>query len=254
MAFDPAINKMVLFGQAADTWTFDGTTWAQQSPATSPPAPGTMAYDPGLGKIVLLSHGETWTYDGTTWAQQSPATNAPGGYGAAMAYDPALGKIVMFNGDDTWTYDGTTWAKQSPATSPYPRSGAAMAFDPAGGNVVLFGGVILSPHLDDEITLGDTWTYDGTTWTLQSPATSPSGRAGAAMAYDPAIGQLVLFGGSFDLDGSSPVTQNDTWTYSVGTWSRLDPSISPPARAYAAMAYDQRTRQLLVFGGSPSPS
>src|SRR5436190_11087355 len=53
MAFDPAIDKMVLFGglvededqdgkptfrPLSDTWTFDGTAWAQQSPAASPPA------------------------------------------------------------------------------------------------------------------------------------------------------------------------------------------------------------------------
>ena len=65
MAFDPAINKMVLFGGYggkypnfqlfSDTWTYDGTTWTQESPATSPPAQrGSMVYDPALGKIVLF--------------------------------------------------------------------------------------------------------------------------------------------------------------------------------------------------------
>ncbi len=47
--------------------------------------------------------------------------------------------------------------------------------------------------------LGDTWTWDGTTWTELAPATSPSARADASMAYDPATAQLVLFGGVVNL-------------------------------------------------------
>ncbi|HLG92667.1 MAG TPA: hypothetical protein VKY15_06770, partial [Acidimicrobiales bacterium] len=71
---------------------------------------------------------DTWTYDGTTWAQQFPATSPPVRDGASMAYDPAIGKVVLFGGEnpsflgDTWTYDGT-WAQQFPATSPPARGG-----------------------------------------------------------------------------------------------------------------------------------
>ena len=71
-----------------------------------------------------------------------------------------------------------------------------MAFDPAGGKVVLFGEEHPEGHIDCYGNNNDTWTYDGTTWTRQSPTTSPRGRINAAMAYDPTIGQLVLFGGT----------------------------------------------------------
>src|SRR5580658_10471371 len=47
------------------------------------------------------------------------------------------------------------------------------------------------------------------TWRQLSPATSPSPRRGATMAYDSAQGQVVLFGGI----GSSSGFQNDTWTW-----------------------------------------
>jgi hypothetical protein len=46
-----------------------------------------------------------------------------------------------------------------------------------------------------------------TTWTEQSPATSPSARYAASMAYDPVTGNMVLFGGL----GNSGLL-NDTWT------------------------------------------
>jgi hypothetical protein len=43
MAYDLTSGRLMLFGGAAtftqfnDTWTYDGTNWTQQSPATSPP-------------------------------------------------------------------------------------------------------------------------------------------------------------------------------------------------------------------------
>ena len=72
-----------------------------------------------------------------------------------------------------------------------------MAYDAATGTVVLFGGYSTGTAL-----LGDTWTWDGTTWTKQAPATSPPARDGASMAYDAATSDIVLFGG-FGKHGSS---------------------------------------------------
>jgi hypothetical protein len=72
--------------------------------------------------------------------------------------------------------------------------------------VVLFGGTARHGPL------GDTWTWDGSTWTKQAPATSPPAREFASMAYDPATGNLVLFGG----DNAGPRSFNDTWTWGSG--------------------------------------
>lgn len=50
-----------------------------------------------------------------------------------------------------------------------------------------------------------------TTWTQQSPATNPSGRAGASMAYDAATSQLLLFGGAT----SGVASVNETWGWNA---------------------------------------
>src|SRR4051812_19679639 len=71
---------------------------------------------------------------------------------------------------------------------PSPREGTAMAYDEANAERVLSGG-------DAPAALGDTWTFDGTTWTQQHPATAPTARFGMAMSYDAARSQVVLFGG-----------------------------------------------------------
>jgi hypothetical protein len=112
-----------------------------------------------------------------------------------------------------------------------------MAYDPATSQLVLFGGGFG--------TCADTWTWNGSNWTGQSPLASPSARWLASMAYDPATSQLVLFGGA----ASNGDEFNDTWTWNGTTWIQLFPSTSPQARQGASMAYDPGTGQLVLFGG-----
>ena len=256
MAFDQSTGQLVLFGGNSgdhrnDTWTYDGTTWTQQFPATSPPGrySASMAFDPATGQLVLFGgyggsyRNDTWTYDGTTWTRQFPATSPPARSDASMAFDQSTGQLVLFGGErsglrlgDTWTYDGTTWTQQFPATSPPVRDGASMAFNPATGELVLFGGRDSSGFL----LRADTWTYDGTTWTQQFPATSPPARRFPSMDFEPATGELVLFGG---YDGSY---RNDTWTYDGTTWTQQFPAASPP-RSLASMAFGPASRGLVLF-------
>ena len=66
-----------------------------------------------------------------------------------------------------------------------------MAYDSARGVTILFGGTAADgPN-------GETWEYDGTTWTLR-PSSGPSPRYGHALAYDSARAVTVLFGGNDD--------------------------------------------------------
>jgi hypothetical protein len=202
-----------------------------------------------------------------------------------MDYDPALRQTVLFGGfsstgvplNDTWTYDGRNWTPQEPSTSPQPRIWAVMAYDPAIAKMVLFGGTVwMNGHL---VQLGDTWTYDGRNWAEQSPATRPSTSVGVSMAYDPAIGKLVLFGdGTWSYDGTtwaqqvpagaSPPTGGPmvydpamgkmvlfgagTWTYDGTTWSQRSNGTIPPARQTASMTYDPRHKRIVLFGGTTS--
>jgi hypothetical protein len=234
MAYDPLMRRVVMYGGLGrnDTWEYDGATWTQQHPATSPSQPGVMAYDPAIGKIVLFTAAqegatttttgggatggggpETWTFDGTTWKKASPAASPRGYGGYNMTYDATLGKILLFESSSdeymaskdvaaTWTYDGTHWAKKSPSTSPSAREGASMAYDPRLSQSVLFGGQVA--RYRDTQELNDTWTYNGKTWTDQSSSTGPSVTTGV-MAYDPSLNNLVLF-------GLGPAV-NETWIY-----------------------------------------
>ena len=87
-----------------------------------------------------------------------------------------------------------------------------------------------------------------TTWTPLSTATSPQATVEGSMAYDPAMNETILFGGT----GDSIV--NATWAYNGSTWTELSPATSPSARFEASMAYDPSTSQLILFGGSTGPT
>jgi hypothetical protein len=267
VAYDAASGQVVLFGgfnfdlpggYMADTWTWNGSTWTEQSPGSSPPARefGVMAYDAATSQVVLFGGvgdgllNDTWTWNGTTWTQQTPTTSPLARYGSTMAYDTASSQLILFGGltsssgdkNDTWTWSGSTWTELSPGTSPPVREEATMAYDAASSQVVLFGGF----NGVDE--LNDTWTWNGTTWTEQSAA--PSGltvRDDAAMAYDAAISQVVLFGGN----GPGSVALNDTWTWNGTMWTEQSAVPSGlTARDDAAMAYDAASSQVVLFGGN----
>src|ERR1700733_10225066 len=85
-----------------------------------------------------------------------------------------------------------------PPASPPVSGGWSMAYDPATATVLLFGGIsgdrAPASAMLPVTALGDTWSWDGTPWTKLSPATSPTARYGASMAYDPATEAMLLFG------------------------------------------------------------
>lgn len=73
-------------------------------------------------------------------------------------------------------------------------------------------------------------------------------RSQVAMASDPALGGIVLFGG-YNWTTSSPL--DDTWLFSNGTWTDLGAYFLsvPPARWGATLVFDPADGYLVLFGG-----
>jgi hypothetical protein len=189
MTYDSLRDEAVLFGGYLapghtilfqDTWIWDGTAWTERKPS---PRPGgryghSMAFDTARGVAILFGgrrdeavFGDTWSWDGSVWTKLSPSSSPPARSFASMAYDATRGETVLFGGigadgetlDDTWVWDGTTWLQRHPDVSPPPRWSSGMAFDVALGETVLFGGAAS----DGVHNYGDTWTWDGSEWTLR---------------------------------------------------------------------------------------
>ena len=135
------------------------------------------------------------------------------------------------------------WSRAGLGQGPSPRLHPAIAFDPDTSTTVLFGG-----RSGSQI-LADTWTWDGTAWTLRAPPTSPPPLESASVAYDDATHQVVLFGGV--TTGGAPT--NATWAWDGTTWKQLTPSDNPTARFSASMALDPTTHTVVLFGGFAMP-
>jgi hypothetical protein len=107
---------------------------------------------------------------------------------------------------------------------------------------VLFSG---SDGSSDYTSFNDTWTWNGTAWTQQFPASIPSPREQAVGAYDALLGSVVLFGG---VDGPGGEL-NDTWIWTGTNWQQLHPAAVPTGRWVAGMDYDPIAQRLLLFSG-----
>lgn len=259
MSKDVARGNIVLFGGTTpfgtlnDTWTWDGTNWSLRPSPVSPPSrvQASMAYDATRSEVVLFGGAneegrlaDTWTWNGTTWTRELPATSPPRRQAAVMAYSPAAKRVVLFAGhpfaDDTWTWDGTTW-RQIPRRWPYAVYATA-TYDPVRQRTILFQPACRD--LDGQQCFGDTWLWNGTSWT-EHAASPPPELAYNSLAFDLPRGQAVLFGGR-----NSSGYSAGTWTWDGSRWRQRQPTASPPARAFATMAYDRQTRKVLLFGGA----
>ncbi|MGO8995935.1 MAG: hypothetical protein ACLQVI_21690 [Polyangiaceae bacterium] len=135
------------------------------------------------------------------------------------------------------------WAQQSPAANPGGRDSEPMAYDVASGNIVLFSGEECGTTC--AWAPADTWTFNGTTWTKQTPSTAPTARFGHGMAYDSTRNVVVLYGGI----PSAGLDDSDTWEWNGSSWTKMSPATNPGTRDSFAMAYDSTRGVTVLFGG-----
>ena len=222
---------------------------AQQSCRTTRTSKADQGYKQARNKGKPVSPSPDWAPAAST---QAPSPGAR--YGAATVYDGAGRQVLLFGGantetstvySSTWIWNGKAWSNVTPSLSSAPsaRVYAQAAYDPVHKQVVLFGG---SP--DGVGQLGDTWVWNGSTWSRLSPATAPPARSQGMMAWDPGLGKVVLYGGQA---GGGATQLGDMWAWDGSTWSRLHPASSPGPLYGAAIAFDPAHHALLMFGGSP---
>lgn len=192
-----------------------------------------------------------------------------------LAYDRQRARLVLHGGrrlvtgpggtgilvkNDTWERDAAgTWrfvTDQGPA----PRYGHAMAYDEARGVTVLFGGFLCDSAFcspgGGPLHFGDTWEWDGTTWT-EHIVPGPSARWLHAMTYDPVRQRVVLHG------GRHPFGQQlmDLWEWDGTSWTARgtdgdptpgptgDPLGQPKPRESHGLAFDRVRNVLVLHGG-----
>ncbi len=234
-------------------------------PASAPPAPPVTN-----DSVPLWTRGDA----AGSLGDIGPRTDA------AAASDPASGTILFFGGyvndtlsclltvcalGDTWVSSAGHLTNVTPdpvtaTNSPSPRWGAALVWDPALGAFVLFGGTASLPDGVNDPALNDTWLFSPSTgrWTAACTScvtglSSPPARWDAGAAYDPALAEVVIFGGETTVV-TVPTALSDTWAFNGSAWTPLNSTAGPSARSSPAMAWDAATGSILLYGGAPANS
>ena len=98
-------------------------------------------------------------------------------------------------------------------------------------------------RFDDSWSLalaGDAWSD------LSPPGTRPVERCLMRAAWDPAAGQLLMFGGQTT---GTPFL-GDFWSLGDAGWREISADPRPSPRNFYAMAFDEQRRRLILFGGN----
>jgi len=205
---------------------------------------GEMVYDITRSRVVFpptqpSTDGLTWEFYANDWHSVSTATTPPnqGDYGAC--YDAANNVTATYyhllDGNDTrqtWTYDGADWTLIW-SEQAYPVDNVVNQPKVSSPEMVYVDtmGVVLLVGTDDTSIDFQTWTWDGTTWTELSPATSPPGEIEFSMAYDSVRDRVVL------VTRKSSGVGADTWEWDGTDWTKILSS-SPVQFGGTSMAFD----------------
>ena len=266
MAYDPIRRQVVMFGgnrttsggefETDETWIWNGFAWQHMLPPISPPARAgvSMAYDATRDRVVMfggrvdgIDLGDTWEWDGTTWTVRE-STFAPAPRAAhAMTYDDSRNLVALFGGesyghaplDDVWEWDGLEWLPHHQIQRPPARARHSFVFDPMRGVSVAFGG----DDVDSTQVFGDTWEWNGTSWTMRADAPSIA-RTNHGSTFDVATQRVVSTGGV----GADGATSNEVLSWSGTAWQILSTSTLPRRSAHM-LAADTDRKRLVQFGG-----
>jgi hypothetical protein len=207
----------------------------------------------GAGPVVLFGgfsddatmQSDTWEWDGAAWTPRDVV-------GPSARYDHAMaslaGKVVLFGGrvdggpsdavGDTWEWDGQTWTQRC-VSGPTPRYGHAMAA--LNGRIMLFGGDINGRIDRPTNPVGDTWEWDGSSWTQRFVSGPPARRHHSMTTVGD---KIVLYGG----EDTSEAPLSDAWEWDGSAWTQI--LVSPPTSALVPPTFVPTSGFAAVAGGA----
>ena len=207
-----------------------------------------MAYDPVRNQLLVhggtfseLEGEVTWEWNGNTWVSHEQLGGPGKLKGHAMCYHEASGQIVMFGGENpsgslsstTWVWNGDVWIEAAQGNPP-GRAYFCLSYDPVREVVVIAGGASTV-----------TYEWDGSSWSYKPTPAWPSSRDFTGMAYNPASGETILYGGQT----GAYQWKNDMWSWNGERWREIHLPDFPHIRVDHYMGYDEANREVVLFGG-----
>ena len=131
-----------------------------------------------------------------------------------------------------------------------PSARAAPGGSPAPSGIPFFGLFPVFAYDADHqqvvlVNFGaQTWLWSNHQWTQAHPLVAPPRRTGAAVAWDPSLRAVLLFGGQ--ADGGQTLLR-DTWAWNGSTWREVGRGrLAPPASLISSMTYDVDLHEMVL--------
>lgn len=243
MDFSPPLKESILFAdRTGETWAYGAGSWTNLTPslgqAPPPGGPAFMAWDPGDGGMLLLdtvsglAASQTWLFKSGTWSNLS--TNQSALFNSSfyslsygLTTDSADNAVLMFGGGfnngttaaPTWEFKAGLWHLLSPKHEPPGRKVATVSDDPADAAVLLFGGYNVTNNVLR--VLNDTWLFKGGDWVQVTRSTRTPALFAANAAPEGNNGPIVMWGGLTQNYTTYPIDNNETWSFSNGSWTQV---------------------------------
>jgi hypothetical protein len=252
MTFDRSRQAILLFqDNPRQAWEWTGTDWRLLPESVTPAYMVAAATDLTRSRVVgLKSSGGVFEYDGRHWTLIQSASSPPPRFLTSLAYLPSFG-TVCFGGissplfqplGDTWTWNGATWRQATVPVSPPARLSHGMAWAPGSGGIILFVGSTALPISFAVVrSLGDTWLWNGVSWTDLTPSLTNAPPAGPAISLGLHLptADLVL-----------PRSSNQVWLWN-GAWRSVTTTVSLPSGPFSSGMTPLTLGYMLVGGDTP---
>ncbi len=131
-----------------------------------------------------------------------------------------------------------------------PSARAAPSGSPAPSGIPFFGLFPVFAYDADHqqvvlVNFGaQTWLWSNHQWTQAHPLVAPPRRTGAAVAWDPSLRAVLLFGGQ--ADGGQTLLR-DTWAWNGSTWREVGRGrLAPPASLISSLTYDADLDEMVL--------
>jgi hypothetical protein len=255
-----------------ETWSFDGWRWELVTEASPLECASQAAWHEASGTwisaggaVIDGSTGQiqfadkvTWSWSKGLWTELGPAPDGIAERAFGGAADSAGGDLFVFGGfevtdglaDDLWAFDGVGWSEVPfLGEGPAGRRDPLVAWDRVSGELVVAGGEPAG-WSDPEPYLVDTWTFDGSTWTVRGALAPPLGIIDPQAGWHDHLQAIVSIGGLLADDSGLDMTPR-VFERAAGVWVPLAPML-PPApipRYRGEWAWDHRWDRGLLLGG-----
>ena len=279
-AFDPAAQRLVVYGgtgstgrYVAESWAWDGTRWSVL--ADSAAGPGArhahaMTYDARRSRLVMFGGSfetsdttippaqrarrlcDTWSLTNGAWARVTEIPTCPidGTAGGSLVVAGAGGDLLFVEGRpasaDTALVRTRLWRPEGATWALVDSTGPRRPPTASGGAAfdvrrsVLVVPVLAGPD-------SGVWEWDGARWRHARVAGPPTRRI-YGITYDSRRQRVALIGG---LTSGPRRPLADHWTWDGSAWTEVPSAgVQPPARSHATLLDDPRHGRLLYFGGA----